>query len=99
MTAPAPDQQLEREIATALAALRAGEARPYYDADSDAEAQARYWAPIDPGLPPAELARALGAHLEATHAPRPPYNPVVHLYPWVDLHPSRAAQHLLGHRP
>jgi hypothetical protein len=81
--------QLEREIATALAALRAGQERPYYDAASDADAQARYYAAIDPASAPAELARALSALLEATHTPRPAYKPVVHLYPWVDLHPSR----------
>ncbi len=73
----------------ALAAVREGQERPYYDAESDAAARTAYYTPVDRSADPDALRAALAALVESTHVNRPKYQPSQQLYPWVDLHPDR----------
>ena len=96
-------EQREREAVTedldrALAALEAGRARVYYDADADADAREEYYAGVDSDARPRELFRALAVLLEATHRSRPAYKPSELVYPWVDLHPDRRLRSIYSGR-
>jgi endonuclease I len=79
----------EDDLRTALAAVREGQERPYYDAATDTAAREQYYAMVDRTSHPAELFTALSRLLESTHVGRPTYQPSRQLYPWVDLHPDR----------
>jgi endonuclease I len=73
----------------ALVTLEANRTTPYYQAAADAAAAAQYYAGIDAHAAPAALSQALAGLLERTHQPRPKYQPLVQVYPWVDLRPDR----------
>jgi endonuclease G, mitochondrial len=88
MTASLPDP-VEHDVDAALAAVRAGGELPYYDAQADAKERSRYYSGVGVALDPPGLYRALSALIVETHATRPPYKPMVRLYPWVDLRPDR----------
>ena len=75
------------EVQTALAALEAARAEPYYDEAADRSARERYYdAPRRHGR--RALRAALAERLERTHDPRPAYKPLQWVYPRVDLHPD-----------
>jgi endonuclease I len=77
------------ELHAALAAVREGQERPYYDTDADAAARTAYYATVDRSADPDALRASLAALVTSTHANRPKYQPSQQLYPWVDLHPDR----------
>ena len=49
--------------------------------------------------PPASLFEALSRRLEETHKTRPAYKPMVHVYPWVDLHPDLKLRSVYSGKP
>ena len=52
---------------------------------ADAAARAAYYAPLGEGPPTFE---ALSKLISSTHRQKPRYQPSLHVYPWVDLHPD-----------
>jgi len=76
-------------LSLALAAVREGQERPYYDTEADAAARSAYYTSVDRSGDPGELRATLSALVERTHVNRPGYQPSQQLYPWVDLHPDR----------
>jgi endonuclease I len=96
--APAPDSvtlsgpdtgEDTHELHAALAAVREGQERPYYDTETDTAARTAYYAPVDRTADPDALRASLTALVGSTHVNRPKYQPSQQLYPWVDLHPDR----------
>ncbi|MGH3879368.1 MAG: endonuclease I family protein [Actinophytocola sp.] len=79
----------EEDLRTALAAVREGQERPYYDPAADTAAREQYYAMVDRTTHPDELFTALSGLVESTHVGRPRYQPSQQLYPWVDLHPDK----------
>lgn len=73
----------------ALAALRAGQERAYYDRAADAKAREHYYASLAGERPDDQLRSALTALLQRTHTSQPRYEPAQLVYPWVDLRPDR----------
>ncbi len=84
--APLVDTPALRE---ALVTLEANRDAPYYSATADAAAATTYYAGIDDHAAPEALFKALSELLERTHQARPKYQPLVQVYPWVDLRPDR----------
>ncbi|WP_206189871.1 endonuclease I family protein, partial [Streptomyces griseoruber] len=76
---------VERDVTAALVNLRLAQDRPYYDRTADRAACDAYYAGVG-DLSGDALRRALTGLLERTHAPRPRYQPIRLVYPWVDLH-------------
>ena len=76
-------------IREALQELESAATRPYYDEAKDAEARALYYAGISPTVPPRLLYQQLNRLVTQTHKNRLAYQPVTHVYPWVDLHEAR----------
>ena len=76
-------------LAEALAELEAGRARPYYDAEADRAARAEYYRDVRDNLTAAARYRVLATLLQDTHESPLSYKPARHVYPWVDLRPSR----------
>ncbi|MFF8842055.1 endonuclease [Streptomyces sp. NPDC015127] len=76
---------VERDVDAALVNFRLGQERVYFDRATDNAARDAYYAGIRAGDGKA-LRRALTRLLEDTHAPRPRYQPIRLVYPWVDLH-------------
>ncbi|KUO07749.1 endonuclease [Streptomyces sp. DSM 15324] len=74
-----------RDVTAALVNLRLAQDRPYYDRTADQAAREAYYAGVG-DLDGDALRRALTGLLERTHAPRPRYQPIRLVYPWVDLH-------------
>ncbi|WP_340384311.1 endonuclease [Streptomyces sp. SS7] len=74
-----------RDVTAALVSLRLAQDRPYYDRTADRAAREAYYAGVG-DLNGDALRRALTGLLERTHAPRPRYQPIRLVYPWVDLH-------------
>jgi len=86
-TPPTPPS--DADLAAALADLAEAPTRVYYDEAGDTEAAEAYYAGIDvPSLDPGVLYAQLSALLKTTHATQPRYKPLVHVYPWVELHPD-----------
>jgi endonuclease I/V8-like Glu-specific endopeptidase len=77
------------DLQAALDAVEAGKSKEYFDEARDAAARTAYYSGIDLTLPGRKLFDAVSSLLEATHRPRPPYKPSLHIYPFVDLHPDR----------
>ena len=77
------------ELKAALAEARAARKRKYYDREADEAAAQSYYADIRANASGKKYFDALAALLEATHEMKFPYQPAVHVYPWVDLHPDR----------
>jgi endonuclease G, mitochondrial len=83
------------DLGTALHALEAGRARPYYDAQADAGARSQYYGNLSPdGLGAAQLYDRLSDLLKSTHTNTLSYKEarLRHLYPWVDLRPNNKLQ-------
>ena len=79
----------DRELRVALAALEAGQARPYYDGEADSKLREGSYSPVG-GIPAGDQLRSgLSGLLGATHTSAQHYKPSELVYPWVDLHPDR----------
>jgi endonuclease G len=68
---------------------RASTRTDYYDAEKDQADRTAYYSGISATLSPAQLFDALSNLVKSTHKNKLGYKPMVHLYPWVDLQPSR----------
>jgi endonuclease I len=88
----------ERGFEAALAELAGSDARPYYDAAADERARSAYYASIDRSADAAALFDALAELVARTHTGQPRYRPLVHVYPWVDLHPDRKLRSIYSGR-
>ena len=78
----------ENDLRAALLELERSRTRPYYDPDSDAPAQERFYAGIDHEQAATALYQALSQLLRETHTLQPAYKPARELYPWIDLQPD-----------
>ncbi|MFF5158364.1 endonuclease [Streptomyces sp. NPDC000348] len=76
---------VEKDVDAALLNHRLTRERPYYDRAADFAARDAYYAHVGTGDGDA-LRRALTTLLTKTHEPRPRYQPMRLVYPWVDLH-------------
>jgi len=79
----------DRELEAAIAALAAGQERPYYDEAADEGLRGAYYERVEAGGGGEALRLALAGLVGESHVPRPPYKPALLVYPWVDLHPDR----------
>ncbi|WP_170136449.1 endonuclease [Nannocystis exedens] len=64
--------------------VAAARERSYYDAGQDAADRAQYYADVVHDV----CYETLSALVAATHRNTPPYDPSLHVYPWVDLRPD-----------
>ena len=78
----------DRDREAALAEVEAARGRPYFDPGADALDRETYYRGLAPGDDPAEAYRRVSRRLKETHATQLPYQPSLHLYPWVDLQPN-----------
>lgn len=88
-SAPSPPPVDTPALREALGLLEAKRDAPYYAAAADAADAAQYYAGIDDRAAPKAFFAALTELLGRTHVPRPKYQPLVQVYPWVDLRPDR----------
>lgn len=91
-TAAGPDLQ------AALVDLEASRRRTYYAEGADRTARELYYDAMDEDDPEA-LQRALSELLKRTHKPELKYQPLRHVYPWVDLHPDRKLRSIYSGKP
>lgn len=85
---PPPDEEpVPADLDPALAALKTGLERPYYDEAADQTARDQYYAGVAADLTPADRFAQLRGLLRDTHTGHLSYQDVRlnHLYPWVDL--------------
>jgi endonuclease I len=95
---PPGDLSANTDLTAALSTLKASEALVYYDTGADAQARDAYYANLPANLTPAKRFQRLHNLLRGTHTTQLPYKPAVHVYPWVDLHPSRSLRSIYsGH--
>ena len=87
-----------RELEAALAALAAGQERPYYDEPADREVREAYYARVEAGPGGEGLRLGLAGLVAETHGPQPGYKPALLVYPWVDLHPDRQLRSIYSGR-
>jgi endonuclease I/V8-like Glu-specific endopeptidase len=76
----------DKRLREALAELDVADSKPYYEEDKDRQEREAYY-----GAEPRssdELFAWLSGLLKRTHANQPRYEPSMHVYPWVDLHPN-----------
>ena len=86
----ADDEPTADDIQQAREAVeRAATRTDYYDAAKDESDRTAYYAGISSTLSPSQLFDALSDLVTRTHRNKLGYKPMVHLYPWVDLQPSR----------
>jgi endonuclease G, mitochondrial len=83
-----PEEDNE-ELRATLAELEAGRRKPYYDAAKDAQDRNAYYQGVPEDLNPEELYQHLSNLLQQTHSTQLSYKPSTHVYPFVDLHPSK----------
>jgi endonuclease I len=84
--APVPTDD---EVAEAKAELERSRTRVYYDKTADETDRTSYYKELPKDLTPAKLYTALQELLVKTHANKPAYKPMKHVYPWVDLQPDK----------
>ncbi|RIK33485.1 MAG: hypothetical protein DCC57_25030 [Chloroflexi bacterium] len=85
---PPPDEEpVPADLDPALAALKTGLERPYYDEAADQTARDQYYAGVAADLTPADRFAQLRGLLRDTHTGHLSYQDarLNHLYPWVDL--------------
>ncbi|MDQ5853525.1 MAG: endonuclease, partial [Chloroflexota bacterium] len=96
----------DSELREALAELEAGHNRPYYDEAKDIRERNTYYrTELETGLgnrnlesDPQEAYARLRDLLQQTHRDQLTYRPSKHVYPWVDLHPSRKVRSIYSGR-
>jgi len=76
------------EIEAALREAGEADTRTYYDEAADLRNRDAYYADIDRDANGRVLFNDLSRLLDKTHKSPLPYKPMLHLYPWVDLHPD-----------
>jgi endonuclease G, mitochondrial len=79
---------IKRELDDALGELEAGRRQVYYNRQSDQTDVDAYYQAISDQLDPTALFTVLSSLLRTTHTTRIKYKPIVHVYPWIDLHPD-----------
>jgi endonuclease I len=87
------------EVQEALRESRAAATRVYYDEGADQAARDAYYADVAWDAGAASLFDALSRLLKRTHTSRPAYKPMLHVYPWVDLHPDRRLRSIYSGKP
>jgi endonuclease G, mitochondrial len=95
--APAPADTAE--VQAALDERRKAATRVYYDAAKDQAARDAYYEGVAWDAAAGPLFEALSRRLEETHKTRPAYKPMVHVYPWVDLHSDLKLRSVYSGKP
>lgn len=96
----APTQQVgKKELEEALAALSTARTRTYYDAAADKNASQQYYRSIQTDQSAQAFFKQVSELVRTTHRTPIGYNPSMHVYPWVDLHPDLKLRSIYSGRP
>jgi endonuclease G, mitochondrial len=78
----------KKDLESALQNFEHAKDKSYYDEARDVADQQIYYQDLDPSAAPDVFFKSLSKQLSKTHTNVLPYEPSVHLYPWVDLRPN-----------
>ncbi len=84
------------EFQNAIKELAESKSKPYYDRVADEKDKQNYYAHLAQNADGADLYRALNTLLTQTHTTKPSYDPLKHVYPWIDLHDENGKRFIVS---